>query len=59
MGIGIIYTRVNIGGYIIMVPYLELLVALLSNSLHVLIYFSYFATLPEDAASKASLIHYY
>ena len=50
MGIGIISTWMNIGGYIILVPYLE---PFGTNSLHMSLFFV-FVTLPEGAASKPS-----
>ena len=51
MGVGIICTRMNIGGHIIVNPYLEAVWCTLTQYLFL---FLVFVTLPEDAAPKPS-----
>ena len=53
MGIGIIYTRMNIGGYIVIVTYMEKMFGTL-YLLHIFLFLVSVTLLPEDAASKPS-----
>ena len=55
MRIGIIYTRMNIGGYLFLSPILTCIIELFeTRTSSCFLFFSYFVTLFEDAASKSS-----